>query len=191
MSSKQKESVLKQLLTEINISDSLREQWLYLKQHHLELLDSRLIRIFPKSTEKFVLLYELELKSTEKIFKQQIFAEWYGDNADKQSQSLTLQLQKAKRAQLKKGQLMDHSISHLPDLGLVIRIQGLDERIDGLGIFKRPELLAEVLEKQLGFNKGSILTPEIRILGHRLGKRCIAQVSFQQRHGLQYCLRDL
>ncbi|MGR9117315.1 MAG: phosphotransferase family protein [Gammaproteobacteria bacterium] len=182
MLSELKENPLKQFLTNIRIGSSLKEHWRYLTRNNLELVDCQLVRVYPKDEGNFTLLYELDLKSSGQIFKKQIFAEWQGKQAFERMRSLITQLQKTKRSQLEKNARPDGKVCCLPDQGLVIRCLGLDEKINSLGLLQKPELLVEVLEKRLDVNAASIINPDAEILGHRLGKRCIARIGFNQLH---------
>ncbi len=179
MSSTPKPIVLRQLLT-ADISASLKAHWSFLEQIDLELLGCQLVRVYPKSAEDFTLLYELDLKTAGRTFKKQIFAEWLGRHASEHFRSLISQLTKTRRSQLDKKQHQQHQLCCLPDIGLVIRCLGLDEKINSLGILKKAESLTDFIEYYLELQAGSINKTDIEILGHRLGKRCIAKVNFEQ-----------
>ncbi len=156
--------------------EELNDHWPYAGNRGLEVIDCQLVRIYPRKNGGSVLEFELCLSGQGHERHQTVFAEWVGDNVVKRCQETITSLSKRRRGQLDRddGDL----VTCLPNMGLLIRFPGLDERIEGLKLINQPASLAQILRTLKNNNtrvpSGHV---EVELLGHRLGKRCVVRVN--------------
>jgi len=153
----------------------LNANWSYVQNRSLEVTDCQLVRIYPRTNGETVFEFELCLCGQQAVHHQTIFAEWVGSNVVNRCQETIVSLRKPRRRQLHRED--SDLITCLPNMGLLIRFPGLDERIDGLKLVRKPMLISQILRTLKNRNGNARHTRvDVELLGHRLGKRCIVRV---------------
>lgn len=168
--------VAMQSRTMLNI---LRNEWSYARQRDLQIKDCQLLRVYPRRDE-FLLEYELRLEDEIGGWTQVVFGELVGESARERCEATITSLRKPRRRQIA-GDPADQ-VSWIPSLGLVIRFPGLDERLNGLKLVYKQKLAGQVFAEHGLLPDGELKRIEAQILGHRLGKRCVARFSYQIRN---------
>jgi tRNA A-37 threonylcarbamoyl transferase component Bud32 len=104
------------------------------------------------------------------------------EDAESRAKTAVKRLAKPRRGQLVETDYTD-LITPIPDLGLVLRLPGLDERLHGLKFLHEPETIAPKLSQHVdaAMRDGGQLDADL--LGHRLGKRCTARFRFETANG--------
>jgi len=159
------------------IKNQMQMHWELLIPDTTNLINCQLIRVYPQKDNCFLLHYEIELQTEENNIHQQLWAELVGEKAIEHCEQVKLSLRKSKRSQLNK-QNQTLSVFCIPELGLVFRVAGFDDRLPGLKLFHKPKLLTKIISQTL-HNNQKIKNVHVDILGHRLGKRCIARINYQ------------
>ncbi len=169
-------TVLDSAMSSQFMCEQLNAHWQYARNRALEVIDCQLARIYPRKNGDILFEFELRLCGREGERDQVIFAEWAGRDVTKRCHETIVSLSKRRRGQLPRDET--DLISCIPGLGLLIRLPGLDERIDGLRLICEPALIAQIL-RTLKLQTDHVLTSriDVELLSHRLGKRCVVRVS--------------
>ena len=156
----------------------LREHWEYARNHEYKVNDCELVRVMPRGSEEFVLEYAVRASNSEGETIIPLFGELVAGDAAERFEEAVTSLRKARRGQLKDPQAIE-GVGLLSELGLIVRLAGLDERIPALRFVQRPRQVRELLEPHVagpGF-KLKHVWPEL--LGHRLGKRAACRLEYE------------
>lgn len=162
---------LKAASSSATIVEILRRDWPYLKQRGLILGDCQVVRVYPSEEKEFVLEYEMRFLDENGARVQRVLGELIGEEAEKRCGELLEKLKKRRRRLSRKDPT--DLITCLPDLGLILRVSGLDERLLGLKLALDPVAMGPILSQCLSLDGGEATECTIDILGHRLGKRCV------------------
>lgn len=162
---------------------SLTRHWEYPKYADKKLAGCEAIRV-QNLKEEFILDYEMTFAPNGKGENETVafIGQYAGKRAETQYRETIESLKKEKRKQLSR-KTPPGLISCFPDLGLVFRIAGIDERINGLKHIFRPRALPVLLSKVLPPEYGRITKCRTEILGHRLGKRCVVRYRYKTLEG--------
>ena len=161
---------------------ALRSDWLWAQHHQLEITACTLERVYPRRNDEFLLEYSLDVQGPEGHYQQPLLAELVGSDVAARRDGVVKSLRTRRRGQLpKKGQA--EQVGALPGLGLVLRLPGLDERLPGLRVLRDREMLGAEIRGVTGQNSVSLPDNPVDVLGHRLGKRCIARCHFDHGNG--------
>lgn len=158
----------------------LNENWRYTRNRALTVTDCQLVRVYPRRAGEFLLEYQVRLADHCGEQTQTVLGELVGVEAEQRCRTTIRRLSKPKRAQLDPDDAAN-LVSCIPDLGLVLRLPGLDERIEGLKLVHQPAVAASILADATGNDVTRLRHVEAQLLGHRLGKRCIARFRYQVR----------
>lgn len=153
----------------------LRRHWSYPQRHGLRLVDCQVLRVHPRSSEQFVVDYALRLSGAEGESVERFFGEVVTGDAEARSEHVVARLRKPRRGQFTDQGAADR-FAAIPELGLVLRPYGFDERLPGLASFYAPNTLLSLMNQNLPPSQGPVETVSGEILGHRLGKRCIVRL---------------
>lgn len=110
---------------------------------------------------------------TAEVGERMLFAEFVGSSAASHAASECERLSKHGCRQLPKGASAD--VRADAETGLVFRHPGLDARLPGLRLLRRPDEAADMLSRLLGqrISTGSFA---VRLRAHRLGKRAVLEM---------------
>jgi hypothetical protein len=158
--------------------EALRQQWPYPRQRDLGLVDCRIERVYPRGATGFIIDYQMRLHGAGGERSEQIFGELTLADAETRSKATVRRLAKPRRGQLA-GDCLTDLIAPIPDLGLVLRPPGLDERLHGLKFVHQPESAAPILSQHVAAGQRDLGQIGVELLGHRLGKRCTARFQFK------------
>lgn len=158
--------------------DILRRDWHYLRLGD-EILDCQVVRVFPRG-DGFVLHYEITLRSAGWERIQPLFGELTNDPPECRRQDAVKRLRKPKRQPLPEEIAADR-MALLPVPGMVLCFPERDERLLGLKLIHNPSLLRSLLSQHLAIADADLAAIEPAILAHRLGRRCITRIRFEQR----------
>lgn len=151
----------------------LNDNWCYAKTRDLTVEDCCAIRVYPRGNHEFVI--EFQVKFQDKDTPVTVFGELVESDAEGRLQALLVLLRKKKRRQLSKKYETD-LVSCLPDLGLILRFPGLDEKLIGLKLAYDQKSQRQVLSKYFEVDNLASLKLTVDFLGHRLGKRAVYRV---------------
>ncbi len=168
-------SLLRQLKTVMSSTAMLailKRDWKYPKRRGLILKDCQLIRVYPREGKEFVLEYEMHFLDENGERVERVFGELVGEQAQERCGEVIDQLKKMGRNQLSRTAPIDQ-ITCLPDLGLILRFSGLDEKLRGLWHTRKRSVIRRFASQYLSLDGGEVTKCSIDILGHRLGKRCV------------------
>jgi len=168
---------LKTAMSSDAMLEILRCDWPYLKQESLTLQDCRVLRVYPRKGEYFLLEYEMCLLDDKGKRVERVFGELVGAEAGKQYEVLLKKLKETKRKQISR-MVPTNRISCLPELGLILRFSGIDEKLSGMKLINKPFLFKPILEQCLSDKREKISGCSIEVLRHRLRKRCIFRLRF-------------
>ncbi len=164
---------LKAAMSSATMLETLRRDWEYLKRRGLVLWDCQVTRVYPREENEFLVEYEMHFldESGERI--ERVFGELVGENAEKRCGEIIEQLKKTRGKQLSRT-IQTDLVTCLPDLGLILRFAGIDEKLPGLRHIRKRLTIRPIVSRYLSLD-GDDVTKKcaIEILGHRLGKRCI------------------
>lgn len=157
-------SALQAVLEPGRLADELRICW-----DRLDWIDSRLVsaevsRVLEREGD-YTLELELAVSGDRGPGREHLLAEIAHGDLDARIRAATVQLQRRSRGQL--GPIPS-GLAAVPALRLIVRQPGLDRRLPILDLVHRPKRAQAVLFPY-GFGKGV----EVRLLGHRLGKRAM------------------
>ncbi len=173
---------LKTLMRHDVLLEAMRSRWNYAQTQGFEVLDCELIRIHPRGDDEFVLEYDVRLRNEDGEHVQPVTVELLGEGAEQRWRDVVLSLQKSRRKQLKAGNAEVY-VSCFAELGVVLRFPALDEKLVGLKLFHKPKVAAQVLAPYMSEGGGGRRSLRVELLGHRLGRRCIARFRGAEREG--------
>jgi len=168
-------SLLRQLKTVMSSTAMLailKRDWKYPKRRGLILKDCQVVRVYPREGKEFVLEYEMHFLDENGERVERVFGELVGEQAQERCGEVIDQLKKMERNQLSRTAPIDQ-ITCLPDLGLILRLSGLDEKLRGLRHTRKRSVIRRFASQYLSLDGGEVTNCQIDILGHRLGKRCV------------------
>jgi len=149
------------------IAEILMRDWVYLRNRGLDLERCEVLRLYPDRDGSFLLSYDMHVRGEGETHVVPVVAELSLQDAERRRRAIIDQLRKDRRRQIGRNTPRDH-VAAIPALGMILRLPGLDEKIDALGILRRPALLGG----HFG-GSGAGAKPDVSLLGHRLGKRCV------------------
>jgi len=158
--------------------EMLVRDWSWARYHGLEVTACRLERVFPRRDDEFLLEYNVQLSGADGTQCQTVLGELVGEDAPRRRQAVLASLRKSRRTQLPRNG-GDEQVGVLTEPGLVLRLPGLDERLIGLKLLHDNDVLSEAIASVTGEQSERIQVQGVKILGHRLGKRCIARCYYQ------------
>jgi len=156
----------------------IRQHWLPAREGLITVQDCQVHRLFPKGEQELVIKYELTLRALSgDIYSQTAFAELRPGACTERREDIITKLKKTRRQQLAKNSEASDIVA-IPELNLVLRFPGLDEAIPGLVLLHKPELALDVFKRTFPELQGQTdFSLHSHILNHRLGKRCIFQMT--------------
>jgi aminoglycoside phosphotransferase (APT) family kinase protein len=125
-----------------------------------------------------VLEYAVQVDAPEGKTTVPLFAELVRGNVLERHEEAVTSLRKARRGQLKDESTVE-GVCALPDLGLIVRLAGLDERIPALRFVHRPRQIRPLLEPFLATPGTKLKHVWPELLGHRLGKRAAVRMRYE------------
>ena len=170
---------LRLAMSNAHMTDVLAETWSWARNNNLNVTGCQLQRVFPRREGEFLIEYNVDLSGADGQSQQLLLAELIDGDLAVQRASVLQSLRKSRRQQLPKHQ-DDDCVDILPDPGLLVRLPGLDQRLPGLGQLKDTDLLSKSLAGVLACEPDQIRDASSEILGHRLGKRCIARCRYHR-----------
>lgn len=153
----------------------LRNHWNYAHKRGLEVHDVCVDRVFPGKQNQCFMRCLITVSNGGHRQQATVFAELVTGNAQERAANLVHRLAKPHRAQLSAGD-PEERICALPDLSLVLRLPGLDERIDGLKLLDDKQSVHDLLHRH---GVDTLPSPTTSLLAHRLGKRAVMHVCQQ------------
>lgn len=169
---------LRRAIDPVLVLEMLHRHWSYPRRHNLNLVSCDVLRMHPRG-EEFVICYEIQMKGPDGPVKVELFGELVPHSTELHCREAIARLRKRRRRQVPRSGPIEW-ISAVPDLHLVIRFTGLDEKIPGLIFLREPDRLLPILSE-------STVPPWLRLgdiratlLSHRLGKRCVARFNFAE-----------
>ena len=165
-------------MSNAHMADVFAGSWSWARQRGLEVTDCQLQRVFPRGEGEFLIEYSIGLCGADGQFQQPVLAEMIDGDLATQRASILQSLRKSRRRQLS-NQQDDDGVGILADPGLLVRLPGLDQRLTGLGLLKDADRLRGAVANILACEPDRICDARSEILGHRLGKRCIARCHYQ------------
>jgi len=152
------------------IAQELQRHWRYSRIHDYEVIDVTVDRIYPNKNGTYSMLFEVKLSRGHGTWTQPLLGELVDSDPMEHAQRLMDRLTRP-RCQLAARDPEGH-ISALPNLNLVVRTPGLDDKIDGLRIVYSPASYIA----SLGLDQFAALEQmRVQVLSHRLGKRCVVR----------------
>jgi hypothetical protein len=176
-------AALRLAMSDDYMHEILARDWAFARHHGLEVTACQLERIFPRRDDEFLLEYNVQLSGPDGTRHQTVLGELVGEAAPQRRHALLTSLRKPRRMQLPRDD-GDEQICVLTEPGLVLRLPGLDERLNGLKALYDTGELTEAIATVIGEQAKRIHVQDVQILGHRLGKRCIARCCYQL-HGIE------
>jgi hypothetical protein len=173
---------LRQAMSGEVVNQALSDGWNWARRKDYRVLDCQLVRVYPRRNQEFVLEYRVQLAGLKGVHEQVLLAELVGESAAARCAASIASLCKRRRRQLSRHDYLD-KVDSLNELGLVIRLPGLDERLPGLKLYHRPALAAPLLESAGLMPADDAGDIRARMLGHRLGRRGIARFEFASAGG--------
>ena len=149
----------------------------YSRRRGLRLVDCQAVRVYPRDGDRFVLEYEMRFLGADGERVERVFGEVVGEGVEDCYREVIESLRKTRRKQLSPDRATD-LITCLPDLGLVLRFSGLDERLHGLKLIFKLPAVAPILSRYAAPG-GKVTGVAAEVLSHRLGKRCTIRFRFQ------------
>lgn len=161
------------------MAQNLRAHWEYLRSSKTELINCKLTKIYPQKDGTFVLHYKFCLHTSGEKEILYFYGQLDSSCAKNRCKKIIEILQHQKDSLFRQHNFQD-IVFCLPELGLVLRRTGLDEHLLGLHLFHQAENLLPVLKNNLELREDEIHRPSVEMLGHRLGKRCIFRITYDQ-----------
>ncbi len=166
-------SRLRQAIDTAEMTRRLSMQWSWPDQHGLRVSNVDIHRVFPRGRDGFVVKYLLLLDDGATQQEMTLFGEIQPGNVNDLRDRILNKLRKSRRKQIDRHDDSD-AITAIPELGLLLRVPGYDEKLPGLTFRHYPKRVKRFLRELLHPCK---IPPNARIttsiLNHRLGKRCI------------------
>ena len=159
------------------VAESLARQWTWARNRSLMVDRVELVRVTPRKSDHFVLEYSVQLYSEDGDEAQTLFGELVAGDVHKHCAKVLRKLRKQRRRGSNKTESVD-GVEVLQELGLVVRLPGVDERLIGLCMVNDAEFAASNLDRLLGDTSDEIGGLSVKMLGHRLGNRATAKVQF-------------
>ncbi len=173
----EKFAALQSAMSQNVLLNALKKRGPFARQDDIEVLGCQLVRVHARGVDGFVLEYELRVNGPTGEWSQTILGELVGRRAREHCAISIRRLSKPRRAQLTPDTAAE-LVWSIPELGLVMRYPGLDERLEGLRLAHNPTFAAGVLTRALRMEERPVTRIETEILGHRLGKRCVARFRY-------------
>lgn len=164
----------------VTMLETLRRQWPYPQQGGLHLVACEICRVHRAGAKGFVIEYQLRLSGADGERVEAVFGELFPEDGKARFKQLVERSNKSRGEQVSRSASAD-LVWYVSDPGLVLRSLGLDDRIDGLRLLRKPSAMKSVLLQHVvpAGVRVSGVNPEV--LRHRLGKRCIVRVRFKER----------
>ena len=151
----------------------LRRDWRLLQRTDTILKECELLRVHPRP-EGGIFHYVVRLERSGSETRRELFGEWVGTEAISRCRELRWKLAKKRRKQIPRDERAEESVFCLPELGVVMRQAGLDERLPGLRLIHDiPALRLHLASEGLAAEAQDV---QVELLGHRPGKRCIVRI---------------
>lgn len=156
----------------------LEKDWSYPRNRDQRLLDVFVERVYPRDNgQRFALHIRALIEGVAGPRWVELWGEITPGDAQMRTLELRERLAKRRRQQLAKAQ-SDDAVACLPGLNMVVRLKGLDERIDGLKLLTNENAAAAALRDCVPDGPLRVATAwRNELLGHRLGRRCVARFS--------------
>ncbi len=172
-------SRLRQAIDTAEMTRRLNMQWSWPERRGLRVSGVEIHRVFPRGRDGFVIKYLLLLDDGATQQEMTLFGEIQPGNVNDLRERVLNKLRKSRRKQIDRHDDSD-AITVLPDLNLLLRIPGYDEKLPGLTLRHHPKRGRRFLRELLAPWK---IPPDARvttsILNHRLGKRCVMRAHIE------------
>jgi hypothetical protein len=164
------------------MADAFAKSWNWARHRKLAVTGCQLQRVFPRKNDEFLIEYNVGLSGTDGQWQQPVLAELINGGLHKKRACVLRKRDKLCMPQLA-GQQHDDCVEVLPDPGLLVRLPGLDTRLTGLGLLHQPESLRQSIAGIIGCPVDRVEDTSSVVLGHRLGRRCIARCHYHLKDG--------
>jgi len=158
----------------------LNAQWPWLARRGLRATGVEVHRVFPRGLDSFVVKYRLLLDDGATQQEMTLFGEIQPEDAALLRARLLDKLRKSRRKQIDRRDDDSDAIAVLPELNLLLRVPGYDEKLPGLTLRHQPKRATRFLRELLAPREAP---PDARvatsILNHRLGKRCVMRARLE------------
>ncbi len=161
--------------------DILNHHWNWAANRGLSVRRVAVHRVFPRGHNGFVIKYQLQLEGPNGSMTQGVFGELVEAEVFGERQRILEKLRKSRRKQVERDDDSD-AITAIPELGTLLRVPGYDEKLPGLMLRHQPKRAVAFLREHLGISPDPA-SLHYRLLNHRLGKRCVLRLSWQEATG--------
>ena len=156
------------------VGEELRSQWVRLRDSGASVHAVEVERVHSHKKNHCVVQYCVEVKKGCRIETYFLIGELSNEDPMRDVSRVHQALKKKRRGAIS-GRDLNDNVFVLPSLGVLIREWGFDERLPGLRLVHDLDYRHAILSPCLGtLPRGDI--DDIRILAHRLGKRCVVAV---------------
>ena len=153
-------------------------RWSWPAHRGLRLEGVKVHRLFPRGRDGHVIKYQVTLVGDGGTTEMDLFGELVAGDPFVARQRVLEKLRKSRRKQIDRQDDSD-ALAAVPELGMLVRVPGYDERLPGLKLLHQPRQARRFIERRLGEepDAGSL---SFRLLNHRLGKRCILRLAWRR-----------
>ena len=156
------------------MTQRLNAQWSWLARRGLRATRVEVHRVFPRGLDSFVVKYLLLLDDGATQRAMTLFGEIQPEDAATVRARVLNKLRKSRRKQIDRRDDNSDAVTVLPELNLLLRVPGYDEKLPGLTLRHQPKRARQFLRELLAPRE---VAPDAQvttsILNHRLGKRCV------------------
>ncbi len=155
------------------MSQLLSERWRWAIGRGWSIQKVEVHRVFPRGEDRFVVKYHVVLSDGANQREQTLFGELQPGDAVAARAMVLDKLRKSRRKQIDRLDDSD-AIEALPELGMLLRIPGYDEKLPGLTLLHQPKRARRFFKEHLPKSwKPFAPEPRLQILNHRPAKRCV------------------
>ena len=170
---------LQRALSESFMLSLLRDNWILPKRtgHHIEAINIQ--RLHRLGATGFVIEYDCLLEKNGIPSRQKAFGHLPPGNARMLYEDCLISLQKNRRRQLTKSDT-EGKFEFIPDLDMILRLPGLDEKIEGMALVNDAGRLCAVAPMTLQNILTKVTGSHLR--AHRLWKRSVVRLYLDSSH---------
>ena len=171
-------SQLRSAMSSVEMTLRLQRDWDYARNHGLDVIGCDLIRVMPRGPLEFVAEYRVHVAAADGPAMLGLFGELVGENVHERHHEAVASLSKARRKQIS-GPGPGDTVSYIAELGMILRLAGIDEKISGLRFVHKPRKAREILAPWIDTGGLKLKNVQPELLGHRLGKRCAIRFRYE------------
>ncbi len=174
---RQSRTLLSRLLSAIEperVHDALNRNWLWAANRDLRVTDVQVHRVFPRGPDRFIVKYQITLAGSGDERQMLLFGELIDSDTAALRDKLVSKLRKSRRKQVDRNDDTD-ALQVLKEPDMLLRVPGLDDKLPGLILLHQPKRAKTWFRQYYRGSKNvsSKHPPELTILNHRPGKRCV------------------